>query len=69
MWPGDRRRYKYWVPFCDAVEAMRPHDLLIWRMRQSEVQTARTRIAERRSDDVRLMFDWCDGKLFVVRMR
>ena len=63
------QRRGYWHPLVDEVLAMEPYDLLIWTVAAKEVKTALNKISELRSEELKLMASWCDGKLFVVRMR
>lgn len=59
----------YWSALVDAVTAMLPNDLLIWDVPQKDFRPAYKKIYRLRNEEFRLSIEWCDGKLFVVRMR
>ena len=59
----------YWTPFKQAVEEMIPNDLLIWKMPAEDVQTANSRLDDVRDSERKIVSNFCDGKLFIVRVR
>lgn len=66
---GNQRHERgYWKPFTEALEAMKPHDLLIWDVADADRSTALVRVQERNSTDTRYASNWWGGKLFIVRM-
>lgn len=59
----------YWIPFKEALAAMEPHDLLIWEVACPDLLTVQSFVQLQRSPATKFVSNYCDGKLFIVRMR
>lgn len=69
MGHGKRHQYGFWRPLIAEVESLRPNRLLVLQVARADLVTVQSRIRELNSEDVMYANNYCDGKLFVVRMR
>lgn len=66
--PSGRKHRGHWDDFKDAVAAMQPEDLLIWKMTEAEAPTAHSRRTDMHTPEFRTVANWYGGKLYVVRV-